>query len=77
MDCKLICRILFIANRVLLISAFILDVICILIVLHIVPVSENDKLYLYFSCGLIFLASILNIVRIQIKGNKENGGNEN
>ncbi|MDE5867269.1 MAG: hypothetical protein K2H31_11840 [Lachnospiraceae bacterium] len=73
MNHKLICRILFIANRVLLISAIILDVICILILLHIVPVGKNDKLYLYFSFGLIFLASILNIVRIRIKGNKENG----
>lgn len=73
MDCRLIGRILFIANRVFLISAIVLDIICILILLHIVPEGENDKLYLYFSFGLIFLASILNIVRIRIKGKKENG----
>lgn len=73
MDCRLIGRILFIANRVFLISAIVLDIICILILLHIVPAGENDKLYLYFSFGLIFLASILNIVRIRIKGKKENG----
>lgn len=72
MNCNLISKILLIASWVLRISAFILIFLCILILLHIVPVSEYDWLYLQLSIVLTLLANILNIIRSRIKNKKEN-----
>lgn len=72
MDFKLIDRILLIASWVLRISAFLLIFLCILILLHIVPVGEYDWLYLFISIGFNSLANIFRIVRSRIKNKKEN-----
>lgn len=72
MNCNLISKILLIASWVLRISAFILIFLCILIVLHIVPVGKYDILYLCLSLWFTLLANILNIIRNRIKI-KENG----
>lgn len=72
MNYNLISRILLIASWVLRISAILLIFLCILISLHIIPVSEYDWLYLGFSIGFTSLANIFNIIRSRIKNKKEN-----
>lgn len=72
MNRNLISKILLIASWVLRISAVLLIFLCILISLHIIPVSEYDWLYLCFSLWFTFLANIFNFVRSRIKDNKEN-----
>ncbi len=75
MNCNLISKILLIASWILRISAILLIFLCILILLHIVPVGKYDILYLCHSLWFTLLANILNIIRGRIKI-KENGKEE-
>lgn len=70
MNYNLISRILLIASWILRISAILLIFLCILILLHIVPVGKYDWIYLCSSSVFTLLANIFNIVRRRINGNK-------